>query len=151
MLGPNKTQGLSVSKMAKSSFASMPKTSSYVDSIESNLRPSQDYGENTTMTYLRLQPATSPDGLASSPASFVVFASSFAAENVSIERLEDHSDFFCSFIHFNLSRFETEELQLPAPLSQEHNQFAPSPLAAWLTFMGLLARLIILHRASFLL
>ena len=67
-------------------------------------------------------------------------------ENVAIARSEDNSNFVSSFIPLNSSRFETEELQLPTSLSQEHNDFAPSHLAAWIAFIGLFVRMILLHR-----
>ena len=105
-----------------------------------------DCGENAAMICSKLKSTTSLYGLALSPTSFVAFTSSFVTENVAIARSEDNSNFVSSFIPLNSSRFETEELQLPAPLSQEHNDFAPSHLAAWLTFIGLLTRMILLHR-----
>ena len=58
ILGPNKTQGLSALKVPKSSFASTPKTFSSIDSIETNLLLSQDYGENAATTYLKLKYTT---------------------------------------------------------------------------------------------
>ena len=60
-----------------------------------------------------------PSELLSKPASFIIFTSSFSAENAAIERSEDHSNIVLSFIESNLSRFEIKDLHLPSALSED--------------------------------
>ena len=92
-----------------SSFGSMSETSSSpIVSIESSLRRYQVHGENTIGPSLKLKSSPSLFGLSSRHASFVIFTRSFASENFTIERVEDHSNLVSSFIESNLLRFDIE-------------------------------------------
>ena len=90
-----------------------------------SLRPSQDYGDTSFDYSLRIYPSPSAFGLTASPIYFIIFTSSFAAENYAIEKVEDQSNLFLSFIKPNSSIFENEDLYLHDLLSTDANVVSP--------------------------
>lgn len=114
-------------------------------SIEYILYLFQDNEENDLDPSSGLESSFSIFRLASSSDSFFVFASSFAEENTTIERLEDDSNVFSSFIESKLSRFYIEEFCTPTHLKEDSNLVFTSSLVLWITSIALLTRMILLH------
>ena len=62
-----------------------------------SLRPSQDCGEAAFAHYLSLDPSSLDFGLIASPASFIIFTTSFAEESATSEKSEDDLNSIVSF------------------------------------------------------